>query len=715
MTFDQKTDWSLSRKRAALRYARLGWRVVAMHAVKNGACFCLKAEACERPGKHPRTEHGVKDATNNIEQLKEWWDRWPHANIGVATGEPSGIVVLDIDPRHDGDETLKTLEAELGPLPQAPTAISGGGGRHLFFRCPPVPVRTDSSGERLGPGVDVLSTGSIVIVPPSRHVSGKRYVWAEGKDPECISPSDLPQSWLVRLREDAADEALGAEERSAADLITEGRRNTHLTSVGGALQRIGATREAISAALNAENSTRISPPLDGAEVERIVTSVTSYPSNPLGNAADVAEGVMQIVLAKHFGGGKHLLLGTDGRFWNYDGRLWRPVSEQWVSGKVLDIIQSTSIKGQKTASLLSQTLTLLKAKLAVKDDVLSFVANPPPVINCANGELWLADDGTVELRPHRPESYLRDCIDVAYDPEAKCPAYDAAVRQIFAKAENPNSMARHWNEIVGYVIQPRRNISVILVLLGGGDNGKTVLMQTVIRLLGNDLVCARRVEDLEKSRFAVGSLFGKRLFVDDDVKAGARLPDGMLKTISEAKTVTGELKYHSDFNFVVRAVPALLCNNIPSLADLSHGMRRRLMVIPFDRRFTNQDRDPELFEQIWANELPGVLNRALAGYKRMIERQFRFKRPLPVKSATEHWLQQANPLPAFIDECCVRRAERQVTMKKFYSAYTTWTEAMGYTLAQTQQTVTRNLQHLGFATRRTNQGVAVIGLKLRNS
>ena len=293
---------------------------------------------------------------------------------------------------------------------------------------------------------------------------------------------------------------------------------------------------------------------------------------------------MQIVLAKHFGGGRHLLLGTDGRFWNYSGRLWRPVSEPWVSGKVLDIIQSTVIKGQKTASLLGQTLTLLKAKLAVKDDVLSFVANPPPVINCANGELWIADDGTLELRPHRPESYLRDCIDVAYDPEAKCPTYDKAVRQIFAKAENPNSMARHWNEIVGYIIQPRRNISVILALLGGGDNGKTVLIQTVIRLLGNDLVCARRVEDLEKSRFAVGGLFGKRLFVDDDVKAGARLPDGMLKTISEAKTVTGELKYHSDFNFVVRAVPVLLCNNIPSLADLSHGMRRRLMVIPFNRR-----------------------------------------------------------------------------------------------------------------------------------
>ena len=63
------------------------------------------------------------------------------------------------------------------------------------------------------------------------------------------------------------------------------------------------------------------------------------------------------------------------------------------------------------------------------------------------------------------------------------------------------------------------------------------------------------LEDLDKNRFAMGSLFGKLLFVDDDVRAGARLPDGVLKTISEAKEVTGELKYQPSFNFVVRTVP----------------------------------------------------------------------------------------------------------------------------------------------------------------
>jgi putative DNA primase/helicase len=60
-------------------------------------------------------------------------------------------------------------------------------------------------------------------------------------------------------------------------------------------------------------------------------------------------------------------------------------------------------------------------------------------------------------------------------------------------------------------------------------------------------------------------------------------------------------------------------------------MLRRLMVLPFDRRFTDADRDPDLFEGIWANELPGVLNQALAGYKRVVERGGKFKRPSPVK------------------------------------------------------------------------------------
>jgi hypothetical protein len=169
----------------------------------------------------------------------------------------------------------------------------------------------------------------------------------------------------------------------------------------------------------------------------------------LADGVDAAESLMQLVLDRHFRGGKHLLLGADRRFWHYDVRLWHPVQEDWVSGKVLDILQTNPVKGQRTASLLNQVLTLLRAKLAVETDPLGFLADPPPVINCQNGELLIAADGKVKLRQHKPKSYLRHCLDVAYDPEAKCPEYDRALKEIFAKSNKPKAMARHWNELSG--------------------------------------------------------------------------------------------------------------------------------------------------------------------------------------------------------------------------------------------------------------------------
>jgi P4 family phage/plasmid primase-like protien len=334
------------------------------------------------------------------------------------------------------------------------------------------------------------------------------------------------------------------------------------------------------------------------------------------------------------------------------------------------------------------------------------------VINCANGEVWIADDGSIELRPHRPDSFLRHCLDVSYDPHAKCPTYDAALLGIFAKADEPKALRRHWNELAGYLVQPRRNIPLIVILLGGGDNGKTVLARTLVRLMGQQQVQAQRVEELDKNRFALGSLLGKLLFVDDDVRAGARLPDGILKMISEAKEATGQAKFKPDFNFIVRTIPMLLCNNVPSLADLSYGMLRRLMVIPFDRRFTGEDKDTTLFENIWAKEMPGVLNRALNGYARLIRRGH-FDAPIAVNRATKLWVEQANPVPAFVKEACIKRPDAKCLMKDLYTAFRQWAEQAGFTMIQNQLSFRRNLEHLGFSLSHSNQGQQVRGLELR--
>src|SRR5260370_16132888 len=99
--------------KAALRYAKEGWPVFALHSVGPEGCTCGDSE-CSDEGKHPRTAHGFKDATTDTHIVRTWWKKWPNANIGIATGTESGIVVLDIDSRHDGFASLLDLERRYG-------------------------------------------------------------------------------------------------------------------------------------------------------------------------------------------------------------------------------------------------------------------------------------------------------------------------------------------------------------------------------------------------------------------------------------------------------------------------------------------------------------------------------------------------------------------------------------------------------------------------
>ncbi len=82
-----KIDREQKRKKQAVRYGQSGLLVVPMHTIKHGTCSCKDAEACQRPGKHPRTVHGVRDATTSKTQIESWWEKWPSSNIGVAAGD----------------------------------------------------------------------------------------------------------------------------------------------------------------------------------------------------------------------------------------------------------------------------------------------------------------------------------------------------------------------------------------------------------------------------------------------------------------------------------------------------------------------------------------------------------------------------------------------------------------------------------------------------
>lgn len=262
-------------------YARRGIHVFPCHTIEDGACTCGKAD-CASPGKHPvgtLAPHGVLDATDDLTVIDQWWAAFPDANIGVATGRVSGLVVVDIDPDKGGEDSWTNLEDRFGTVDNTWWIETGSGGYHIYFDAQDLEVRNSAS--QIGPGIDVRGEGGYVIAPPSRHLSGHAYRWSDHLNHKTIlQPSVMPE-WLMK-RLASGQRAATQNGNPLPEKITEGSRNQWMASIAGTMRRRGMCRQAVEAALKVENQMRCQPPLENREIERIAASIDRYPAAVVG-------------------------------------------------------------------------------------------------------------------------------------------------------------------------------------------------------------------------------------------------------------------------------------------------------------------------------------------------------------------------------------------------------------------------------------------------
>jgi hypothetical protein len=165
-------------REAALAALARGWSVVpVLERSKRPAIAWREFQSrCPRPA-----------------EMEVWLHHMPRANIAAVTGALSGLVVVDVDPAHGGEESLAEIEREIGPLPATVESRTGGGGRHLYFSHPGGHV-----GNRAGirPGIDLRGDGGVIVLPPSIHPSGKPYAWVPGRSPAEHSLAPLPAFFL---------------------------------------------------------------------------------------------------------------------------------------------------------------------------------------------------------------------------------------------------------------------------------------------------------------------------------------------------------------------------------------------------------------------------------------------------------------------------------------------------------------------------------------
>lgn len=241
-------------------------------AVSVGVCSCPEGVACFSVGKHPRTQQGFKAATTDESFIRDWWAKWPKANIGIVTGKKSELVVIDVDPRNGGDESLRQLEDIHGKLSSGLVVQTGGYGQHIYFTYPDGGI--DLKSHVLTVGVDIKADGGYVVAPPSLHASGKEYRWATS-DSHTVVPIPMPE-WLVDMI--LKPKPVTVSPISIINEIPEGARNTTLTSLTGTMRRKVLEPYELLPSLNAINESRGNPPLPENEVESIARSVSGYPT-----------------------------------------------------------------------------------------------------------------------------------------------------------------------------------------------------------------------------------------------------------------------------------------------------------------------------------------------------------------------------------------------------------------------------------------------------
>jgi hypothetical protein len=276
----------------AVRYAKRGWHIYPVWGIVEGACACPEGKACRSAGKHPLgilVPNGIKDATTDVSTIERWWRKHPKANIGLATGKASGVVAVDLDVKNgrDGDAALLNLEKHNARLPKTVHSATGGGGWHILLAYP-ANADIKNSVDALGAGIEVKADGTGIILPPSRHVSGNRYTWADNRSPDECDLAAAP-GWLLELmitpREDISKAKVGAS-------IPEGERHNTLMKLAGQMAREGLSGEVLTVRLMMVNADRCVPPLRSSEVCDIAayaggTKVTAQ-EDPL--QIEVAEG-----------------------------------------------------------------------------------------------------------------------------------------------------------------------------------------------------------------------------------------------------------------------------------------------------------------------------------------------------------------------------------------------------------------------------------------
>lgn len=667
-----------------------------------------------RPDKSPRTSNGFYAAATDEHQVREWWSAHPDDLIGLRTGEPSGIFVLDVDNGEVGRASLERLEAEHGRLPDTYTVRTSGNpekgkgpGEHRYFRYPGGVGKIKSTTSQVGNNLDVRGDGGYVIAPPS---------YGYAKDSGEFGEFAEAPGWLVEM---VRGEGSGRS-HEIGESIPDGRRNATLTSLAGSMRLRGASTMAILAALNEENNTKCRPPLPWREVAAIAKSVGRYapgslPRTDTGNA--------ERLVGRH----GHDLTYVYGLGWFvWSGTHWRRDRTGEVERRAKETVRSIHEEAARVAdddrrkqlakwAIASESAARIRAMISlamsepgVPVGEVEELDKDPWLLNVTNGTLDLR---TGELREHRREDLITKLAPVEYDPDAEAPAWEA-----FLRTALPSESVRGFvQRAVGYSLTGVVGEKVLPFLYGPGDTGKTTFVETVMNLLGDDYAQPAAPDLLLSKRGGnhpteLADLLGKRFVAAVEVEQGRRLAESLVKQLTGGDRIKARFMREDFFDFKPTHKVWFAANHRPDVRETGNAIWNRIKLVPFDVVIPKERQDRRLTEKL-RDEAPGILAWAMRGCLGWQEEGL--GEPEEVMAATAEYREEMDPLADFFSERCVLGPEVWASKKDLQKAYKGWADWVGQKPLDWNFVADR-LKELGCTKKRKHTGHGWTGIGLRS-
>ena len=645
-------------------------------------------------------------------QIKSWWEETPRANVGIVTGEVSGVIVIDCD----SEEACKRF---IRAYPEAERTLQSktGNGKHFYFKWVSG-IRNKAGSTALGLGIDVRSDGGYVVAPPSIHPSGSEYKWLKKTK---IQPLPIALKNLLSTSPNHNNPTT-LELSLEAGRIKEGMRNTQLFSLACAMRARGAEEEAIQAALDTLNKSQCDPPLPDDEVSGIVESSMHYKAaQPIENLTDA--GNARRFAAQH---GSHLRYCQKWKSWLvWDEIRWQKDHTNEVCRRAKDTMRniyteaSSCNDGEMRTNLSKHAIKSegayqIKAMISLAQSESALVVTPNDLdtnhwlLNVQNGTINLQDGS---FHPHRKEHLITKLAPVNYDPKATCPTWDKFLSRVM---NNNERMIAFLQRATGYALTGDVSEQGLFFLHGIGANGKSTFLNTIQEMLGDyakqaapDLLV---VKPNGSHPTELANLQGSRLVISVEIEEGKRMAEALVKQLTGGDTISARFMFGDFFNFRQTHKLFLAANHKPRIRGTDYAIWRRIWLVPFDVTIPDKERDKKLPEKL-RQEMPGILTWAVKGCRDWQKNGLKI--PEEVVAATETYRAESDVLAKFIEDCCVKGERERVKAQELYDSYSNWCDQNNERAKFNQRDFSGRLKERNYTSKRTNKGYEWQGIGLR--